>query len=201
MYSTATAQVAHVPGVESGAIYEVNIRQYTPEGTIQAFLPHLKRLKSMGVDMLWIMPIQPIGVKNRKGELGSYYSISDYTAVNPEFGTLGDVKELVEESHRLGMRVILDWVANHSAWDNVWVKEHKDWFVLDSTGNFTVPYDWTDVIKLNYENQGLRNAMLEAMKFWVKETGMDGFRCDVAYEVPMDFWNHARMELDRIKPV
>lgn len=198
---TVQAQVKHPAGTENAAIYEVNIRQYTPEGTIKAFMPHLKRLKSMGIDILWIMPIQPIGVKNRKGDLGSYYSISDYTAVNPEFGDMADVKDMVKQAHDLGMKVILDWVANHSAWDNVWVNEHPDWFVLDSAGNFTVPYDWTDVIKLNYQNKELRKAMLDAMKFWIKEADMDGFRCDVAYEVPMDFWNTARKELDRIKPV
>lgn len=185
----------------SSNIYEVNIRQYTPEGTIKAFMPNMQRLKDMGIDILWLMPIQPIGVENRKGDLGSYYSIQNYTAVNPEFGTMDDIKALVQEAHKIGLKVILDWVANHSAWDNQWAKDHPDWYTHDSSGQFKVPYDWTDVIELNYDNKEMREAMLSAMKFWVNEVGMDGFRCDVAYEVPMDFWENTRVELDKIRPM
>ncbi len=186
---------------ENANIYEVNIRQYTEEGTISAFETHLPRLQEMGVKILWLMPIQPIGKKNRKGSLGSYYSISDYTAVNPEFGTLADVKRLVQRAHDLGMYVILDWVANHSAWDNPWV-ENEGWYTLDSTGNMMPPVpDWSDVADLNYDNHDMRAAMISAMKFWITETNMDGFRCDMAGMVPADFWRAARTALDGIKPM
>lgn len=181
-------------------IYEVNIRQYTPEGTFQAFIPHLARLKSMGVDILWIMPIQPIGVEKRKGDLGSYYSIKDYTAVNPEHGTMDDFKAMVDEAHKLDMLVILDWVANHTAWDHHWMTEQPDFFTKDSLGNAMSPVeDWADVVDLNYENQDLHTAMIEEMKFWVTEADLDGFRCDVAHMVPMEFWNKAKTELDKVK--
>ncbi|MDZ7741384.1 MAG: alpha-amylase family glycosyl hydrolase [Bacteroidota bacterium] len=182
-------------------IYEVNIRQYTPEGTFKAFEEHLPRLKEMGVDILWLMPVHPIGEKNRKGSLGSYYSVKDYLAVNPEFGTKEDFRSLVGKAHELGMYVILDWVANHTAWDNVWVEEHPAWYVKDSSGNFISPFDWTDVIKLDYDNAGMRRAMKDALLYWVKEENIDGYRCDVAGEVPIDFWNEASAELYAVKPV
>jgi len=182
-------------------IYEVNIRQYTPEGTFEAFRQHLPRLKKMGVDILWLMPISPIGEKNRKGTLGSYYSIKDYTAVNPEFGTLEDFTILVNEIHELGMYVVIDWVANHTAWDHPWTVEHPDWYVTDSTGNLLSPFDWTDVVKLNYNNREMRNAMQEALNFWMEEADIDGYRCDVAGEVPTDFWDSARITLEKIKPI
>lgn len=183
-------------------IYEVNIRQYTPEGTFKAFQKHLPRLKSMGVDILWIMPIQPVGRKNRKGTLGSYYSIMDYTAVNPEFGTERDFKTLVEEAHKLGMHVIIDWVANHTSWDNVWIQPHADWYTKDSLGNIIIPKgtDWKDTADLNYDNPDLRRAMIDAMKYWIKNTDIDGFRCDVAGMVPLSFWLHVRSEIDELKP-
>ncbi|MHB9054783.1 MAG: alpha-amylase family glycosyl hydrolase [Paludibacteraceae bacterium] len=183
-------------------IYEVNIRQYTPEGTFKAFQEHLPRLKSMGVDILWIMPIQPVGLKNRKGTLGSYYSIMDYTAVNPEFGTEEDFKALVEEAHKLGMHVIIDWVANHTSWDNVWIQPHADWYTKDSLGNIIIPKgtDWKDTADLNYDNPDLRRAMIDAMKYWIKNTDIDGFRCDVAGMVPLSFWLHVRREIDELKP-
>lgn len=186
---------------ENANIYEVNIRQYTEEGTIKAFEAHLPRLQEMGVKILWLMPIQPIGEKNRKGSLGSYYSISDYTAVNPEFGNLDDVKRLVKKAHDLGMYVILDWVANHSAWDHPWV-ENEGWYTLDSSGNMMPPVpDWSDVADLKYDNHDMRAAMISAMKFWITETNMDGFRCDMAGMVPADFWPAVRATLDKIKPV
>jgi len=188
--------------VKGANIYEVNTRQYTPEGTFKAFQQHLPRLKAMGVEILWLMPINPIGVKNRKGSLGSYYSISDYKKVNPEFGTEADFKELVAEAHKLGMHVIIDWVANHTSWDNVWMKEHSDWYTKDSLGNIIRPAgtDWDDTADLNYSNPGLRRAMIDAMAYWVKNADIDGFRCDVAGMIPLNFWMHARKAIDEIKP-
>jgi len=183
-------------------IYEVNVRQYTPEGTFEAFGEHLGRLDDMGVDMLWFMPIQPIGEKNRKGTLGSYYSIADYTAANHEFGTMEDFRELVDEAHARGMYVILDWVANHTAWDHHWTETNPEYYERDEEGNFYPPNeDWTDVIQLDYTNHGLRDAMIDEMRFWIEEIGIDGFRCDVADLVPTDFWIRARTELEEIKPV
>ncbi len=187
---------------EHANIYEVNIRQYTPEGTINAFASHLDRLEELGVDVLWIMPVQPIGVKNRKEGLGSYYSISDYTAVNPNFGSMEDFKKLVDDAHARGMKVILDWVANHTAFDHHWTQEHPEWYTHDSTGAIIPPVaDWSDVADLNYEDKGLWTAMRNEMKFWVEEADVDGFRCDVAMMVPLQFWNETRVALDSIKPV
>lgn len=193
--------LAHPEWSKSANIYEVNIRQYTKEGTFNAFETHLDRLKAMGVDILWIMPINPIGIKNRKGGLGSYYSISDYKVVNPEFGSLQDFKNLVDSAHAKGMHIIVDWVANHTAWDHVWIAEHSNWFEKDSLGNFISPFDWTDVISLDYNNKEMRAAMIDALKYWVTEANIDGYRCDVAEMVPVDFWDEARLELDKIKPV
>lgn len=187
---------------KNAVMYEVNIRQYTPEGTFKAFEEHLPRLKEMGVDILWFMPIQPISQKNRKGSLGSYYSVQDYKAVNPEFGTLDDFKTLVKRAHDLGFKVMIDWVGNHTGWDNVWMADHKDWYTRDSLGNVIPPVaDWSDVADLNYDNQPMRQAMLDALKFWVREADVDGFRCDYAGGVPTEFWEKARLSLDSIKPV
>jgi glycosidase len=182
-------------------IYEVNIRQYTSAGTINAFGEHLPRLRDLGVDILWFMPIQPIGKEKRKGLLGSYYSIQDYTAVNPEFGTLEDFKRLVHRAHGMGFKVVLDWVANHSAWDNAWINKDPDWYTKDNEGNMIAPYDWTDVADLNYDMYYMRQAMTEAMLFWVQEADIDGFRCDVAGEVPLDFWEDTRARLDQEKEI
>ena len=199
----------HVAWAKNANIYEVNIRQFTPEGTIPAFEKHLPRLKKMGVKILWLMPVQPIGAKNRKGTLGSYYSIRDYTAVNPEFGNMDDFKRLVRTAHGLGMKVILDWVANHTAWDHPWVTQHPDWYKRNAAGE-VVSYNfdngreieyWTDVVGLDYKQDALWPAMIDAMKFWVRETGIDGFRCDVAMLMPEPFWARARAELDAIKPM
>ena len=194
-------KVEHPAWTANATIYEVNVRQYTPEGTFAAFQQHLPRLKELGVDILWIMPIHPIGELNRKGTMGSYYSIKDYKATNPEFGTIDDFKNLVSEAHKLGMKVIIDWVANHTSHDNHLVYSNPEFFIKDSVGNFVSPFDWTDVIQLNYENNELRNYMIGALKFWVEEADIDGYRCDVASMVPTDFWNRARKELDTIKPV
>lgn len=182
-------------------IYEVNIRQYTDEGTIKAFQKHLPRLKEMGVDILWLMPVFPVGELNRKGSLGSYYAVKNYQDINPEFGNIDDLKSLVKEAHDLGMYVILDWVANHSAWDNPWATEHTEWYQHDDSGKFVSPFDWTDVIAFDYNNPNMRNAMVDALKFWITEADVDGYRCDVAGMVPTDFWDHARDEMDAIKPV
>ncbi len=211
LYITAGAQektnikkdriMRHVEWSRNANIYEVNLRQYTVEGTIKAFMKHLPVLKDMNVDILWIMPIQPIGEKNRKGSLGSYYSVKDYKAVNPEFGTLDDFKELVREVHKSGMHIILDWVANHSSWDNVWTKNHPDFYEKDKDGNFKVPFDWTDVIQFDYSNRAMRDSMINAMEYWIKETDIDGYRCDMAGMVPVDFWNEARTKIEKIKPV
>lgn len=191
----------HPDWSKNANIYEVNIRQYTPEGNIKAFQEHLPRLKKMGVDILWLMPIHPIGEKNRKGFLGSYYAVQDYKAVNPEFGSMEDFKAFVKHAHEMGFKVILDWVANHSAWDNQWIYDHPEWYTVDSTGNMVSPFDWTDVADLNYDDKALWDAMIDALKFWVTEADVDGYRCDVASMVPTEFWNKARKELDQIKPV
>ncbi len=187
---------------DDAVMYEVNVRQYTPEGTFNAFAEHLPRLKELGVEILWFMPIHPIGEKNRKGTLGSYYSIKDCKAVNPEFGTFDDFKALVSKAHEMGFKVLIDCVANHTSWDNVWMENHKDWFTQDSLGNVIAPVpDWSDVADLNYNNPDMRAAMLDALKYWVSEAGIDGYRCDYAGGVPTDFWEEARASLDSIKPV
>lgn len=188
---------------KDAVVYEMNVRQYTPEGTFTAILPHLDRLQELGVDIIWLMPIQPIGEKNRKGTLGSYYSIKDYTAINPEFGTAADFQQLVDSIHAKGMYVILDWVANHTAWDHPWASEHPEWYQQNPEGQFVPPLgsDWSDVIALNYEATGVQEAMTDAMRYWVEEFDIDGYRCDVAGFVPRDFWNDVRVQLDSIKPV
>jgi len=188
--------------VNKAVIYEVNIRQYTPEGTFAAFEEHIPRLKELGVDILWLMPIYPIGQERRKGTLGSYYSVENYTAINPDYGTAEDLHKLIDQAHQNGMLVILDWVANHTSWDNPWIKEHPDWYTHDSTGKIIPPHpDWSDVADLNYDNKEMRAAMIAAMKYWVEEFDVDGFRCDVAMEVPTDFWEAARDSLEKVKHV
>lgn len=196
-------KIKHPEWARKAVMYQINTRAFTKEGTFRAAEKHLPRLKELGVDILWIMPINPIGEKNRKGTLGSPYSVKDYYGVNPEFGTMNDFKHFVAEAHKLGFHVILDWVANHTAWDNKMQSEHPDWYVKDWKGDFrpTPWFDWTDIINLNYKSPGLRKYMTEAMKYWVKEADIDGYRCDVAGFVPIDFWNNLRKELDQIKPV
>jgi glycosidase len=189
---------------KNATIYEVNIRQFTNEGTFRAFEEHLPRLKEMGVDIIWLMPIHPIGIKNRKGTLGSYYAVKDYTDVNPEFGKFEDFKNLVAKVHELDMKIIIDWVANHTSPDNIWVEQgHQDWYTLDSSGNLqpTLGTDWWDVADLNYDNLEMRKEMIESMRFWIKNADIDGFRCDVAGWVPMDFWVDAKNQLDEVKPI
>lgn len=185
----------HPDWAYNAVIYEVNTRQFTPEGTFEAFAEHLPRLNDLGVDILWFMPIQTIGEKDRKGTMGSYYSIQNYREVNSEFGTLEDFKIVVEEAQNLGMKVILDWVANHTSRDAVWVNEHPNWYVRDSLGELNIMYDWTDIAQLDFTNLDMRNGMINDMLFWVRETGIDGFRCDVAGEIPTDFWEVANDSL------
>lgn len=185
---------------KSANLYEVNLRQYTKEGTFNAFATHLPRLKKMGVDILWLMPIYPISETKRKGTLGSYYAVSDYKAVHPDLGTMDDFDNLVQAIHDQGMHVILDWVPNHTGWDHKWITEHKDWYTQDSEGNIIDPIDpgtgkswgWTDVADLNYDNKEMRAEMISDLSFWVTERKIDGFRMDVAHNVPDDFWKETR---------
>jgi glycosidase len=182
-------------------IYEVNVRQYTKEGTLASFALHLPRLADMGVTLLWFMPITPIGVKGRLGSLGSYYACSDYITINPEFGTTQDFMDVVNAAHALGMKVMIDWVANHTGQDHVWTISNPDFYIQDASGNFTERNGWTDVIDLNYENTRMRAAMIDAMRYWINTFNIDGFRCDMAHLVPLHFWIEARRVLDTIKPL
>lgn len=193
----ACDSLVHADWSRNAVIYEVNTRQYTDEGTFAAFTGHLPRLNELGVDILWFMPIHPISELNRKGELGSYYAVRDYKGVNPEFGTIDDFRAVVDSAHALGMKVIIDWVPNHTGCDNAWVEEHPDFYKRNEAGEMYGPYDWTDVYELDYSNEDMRAAMLDAMKYWITEAGVDGFRCDVAGRVPVDFWNRARRELQQ----
>ncbi len=187
---------------KSANIYEVNVRQYTEEGTFNAFREELPRLSEMGVDILWFMPIHPIGEKERKGELGSYYSVKDYKGINPNFGTLEDFKAVVDEAHELGMKVIIDWVPNHTAWDHPWIEEKPEYYARDEEGNITYEADWTDIALLDYRNsKALWADMTDAMSYWVTEADIDGFRVDhAAHEIPMDFWEEAIPAVDQLKP-
>ena len=188
-------------------IYEVNIRQYTPEGSIKAFAGHLPRLQKMGVDILWLMPVFPVSEERRKGTLGSYYAVSDFRQINPEFGTMEDFRAMLDEAHRLGLRVILDWVPNHTGWGHTWLKEYPEFYTQNKAGEVVDPIDpktgkswgWTDVADLNYNNADMRKAMIGDMLFWINEIGIDGFRCDVAGEVPDDFWKDASAQLRQAK--
>ncbi len=184
--------------LDTCVLYEVNVRQFTQEGTFKAFEGHLQRLKDMGINTLWFMPIHPISETERKGTLGSYYAVDDYMAVNPEFGTMEDFQHLVDTAHEMGFKVILDWVANHTGWDNKWIDEHKDWYKLDDNGEVISPYDWTDVAQLDYDNYKMRAEMIKCMQYWVEEVGIDGFRCDHAIGVPANFWNAAVYKLKSI---
>ncbi len=182
------AQVPKQQPLENSVVYEMNVRQYTPEGTFAAAQQQLPRLKELGIDILWLMPIHPIGVKERKGTLGSYYAIADYKAINPEFGTMEDFENFLAEAHKLGFRVVLDCVANHTSPDAKWINEcPADWYMRDENGNTVVNYDWYDIAELNYGKREVWDAMADQMRFWM-EKGVDGFRCDMACEVPLEFW-------------
>ncbi|MEO1022653.1 MAG: alpha-amylase family glycosyl hydrolase, partial [Bacteroidota bacterium] len=196
------SKVSQLEWSKNATIYEVNIRQFSEEGTIAKVQEQLPRLKDMGITILWLMPIHPIGELNRKGGLGSYYAVQDYTGFAPEYGTKKDLQAFVDAAHELDMKVIIDWVANHTAWDSPWT-ENKAWYELDEDGGFMPPRgtDWSDVIQLDYENQEMRQAMIDAMVYWVEEHDIDGFRCDVAGMVPTDFWVTAVEALNQVKPV
>lgn len=196
-------KIKHPNWIKNAAIYQINTRQFSQEGTLKAAEKQLPRIKELGTDIIMLMPIHPIGEKNRKGSLGSPYSIKNYYGVNPELGTLEDLKNFVKKAHELGMYVILDWVANHTSWDNELVTKHPDWYVKNHEGKFmpTAWFDWADIIDLNFDKPELRKYMTDALKYWVKEVDVDGYRCDAAGLVPLDFWNNARKELDAIKPV
>lgn len=181
-------------------VYEVNLRQYSQEGTFNAFLEELPRLKEMGIATLWFMPITPIAKKGMKGTLGSQYACSDYTAISPEFGTLKDFKRFVKKAHKMGFKVIIDWVANHTGWDHVWTVDHPEYYKKEpGTDNFRIASGMDDIIELDYDNPGLRAAMIEAMRYWVTTCDIDGFRCDLAFWVQLDFWVEARASLEETK--
>jgi len=212
--------------IESGVIYEVNIRQYSPEGTFNAFTKDMPVLKDLGVKVIWVMPINPISKVKRKATdgqftsdiedekerekyLGSYYSVSDYKAINPEFGNLEDFKNLVDTAHDNGIYVIVDWVPNHTGWDHPWITAHPDWYTQNDKGEIIDPinpetgesWGWTDVADLNYDNTEMRKEMINDLKYWLTEANIDGYRMDVAHKVPQDFFEEVTKELKQIKPV
>ena len=196
-------EIANAPWTADAVIYQLNTRQFTAEGTFAAAQTQLPRLAAMGVDIIWLMPIHPIGEANRKGTLGSPYAVRDYRAVNPELGTEDDFRAFVDEAHRLGLKVILDWVANHSAYDNPLTVSHPEWYTRTPEGALTSPAgtDWSDVADFDYSQAGLRQYMTESLVYWVRDFGIDGYRADVAGYVPTDFWETARGQLDKVKPV
>ena len=196
---TTTQTQGHPAWSLQSNIYEVNLRQYGSHSSFTGFQNELKRLRDMGVEILWFMPITPISVKDRKGTLGSYYAVKDYKAVNPEYGTMAEWKQLVERAHNLGFKVITDWVPNHSGADHPWLTSHPNFYKQDSTGKAIYAYDWSDTRKLNYDNREMRDSMIASMKFWVDSTGIDGFRCDVAGDVPNDFWKECISSLRKTK--
>jgi cyclomaltodextrinase / maltogenic alpha-amylase / neopullulanase len=215
----ALDKLVHPEWSKNATIYELNVRQHTAEGSFNAATKDLARIKELGADIVWLMPIHPIGVVNRKGgenknnylakpgsgSLGSPYSAQDYYGINPEFGTASDLQRFIQTAHDLGMKVILDWVANHTAFDSDWTEKHIGYFLLDDAGNLQPPTgtDWWDVTQLDWENgveSGLYDAMADALEYWVREFGIDGFRCDVAGKVPTDFWDKARRQLEAINP-
>ncbi len=185
--------------VRDGVVYEIYPRQFSPQGNFNGITARLDDLKSLGVNILWLMPIHPIGQEKKKGTIGSPYAVRDYYGINPDYGTKDDFRKLITEAHRRDMKVIIDIVANHTSWDNVMMKT-PEFYERDAQGRITYPHDWSDVAELNYKNPQLRQYMTEMLKYWIREFDLDGFRCDVAEEVPTDFWENARVELDKIKP-
>ena len=182
-------------------IYEVNIRNYSSQGNFSGLEKDLPRLKELGIDILWLMPIHPIGEENRIGTKGSPYSVKNYRTINPDYGNSANLKSLVSAAHAADMEIWLDWVANHTAWDHVWVTEHIDYYASKEGQRPYSPNGWNDVIQLDFSNQNMRNAMIEAMKYWVQEFDIDGFRCDYATGVPVDFWRSAKTEINKIKEI
>jgi 1,4-alpha-glucan branching enzyme len=191
---------AGVPDAQNIVMYEVNIRAYSAAGDFQGVIDRLDNIKALGINTIWLMPIYPVGQLKSAGGLGSPYAVKDYLGVNPEFGNLDKLRELVQKAHDRNMAVILDWVANHTSWDNAWI-QNKSWYSQDAAGNIIIPpnTNWTDVAELNYDNADMRKAMIAAMKYWVLEANIDGFRCDAADFVPADFWKQALDELKAIK--
>jgi len=189
--------VRHPDWTKSATIYELNVRQFTPKGTFRAAQKHLSRLHELGIGIIWLMPIHPIGDIERKGTLGSYYSVKDYRGINPEFGSLEDFKVFVEDAHQRGIRVIIDWVANHTSRDAVWVTEHPDWYKWDNNGEIVAPYDWSDVAQLDTHNRHMWQGMASCMKYWLAEANIDGFRCDMASLLPVEFWEYIRQEIEK----
>ena len=195
--------------IKDGVIYEANIRQYSESGKFQDFTKDIYKLKDLGVKIIWLMPIHPISKTNRKGTLGSYYSISDYKAVNPEFGNKDDLDKLIKEAHKHDMLVILDWVANHTGWDHKWIENKPDYYTKNENGEITDPinpstgesWGWTDVADLNFDNMEMQNEMIEAMEYWVKEHEIDGYRLDAAHSCPASFWKKSIERLKKIKNV
>jgi glucoamylase len=185
--------------VRDGVIYEIYPRAFSQQGNFNAITARLDELKDLGVTILWLMPIHPIGQEKNKGTIGSPYAVRDYYAINPDYGTANDLKRLIREAHARGMKVIIDIVANHTSWDSVLMK-HPEFYKRDAKGNITYPHDWYDIAALNYDNRELRRYMTDMLKYWLREFDLDGFRCDVAGEVPTDFWENARVELERVKP-
>ena len=185
--------------VRDGVIYEIYPRAFSQQGNFNAITARLDELKELGVTILWLMPIHPIGQEKKKGTIGSPYAVRDYYGINTDYGTADDLKRLVREAHARGLKVIIDIVANHTSWDSVLMK-HPEFYKRDAKGNITYPYDWYDIAALNYGNQQLRRYMTDMLKHWIREFDLDGFRCDVAGEVPTDFWENARRELEQIKP-
>lgn len=194
-------QFQQVPWICNTNVYEVNLRQYTEEGTLASFMKHLPRLHDMGVDVLWFMPITPISQKNKKGSLGSYYACSSYTQFNPEYGKIEEFQELVRKAHQLGMKVIIDWVANHTGCDHEWTISNPSYYKLNEAGQFYDSHGWDDVIDLDYENHEMRLELIQAMRFWIDTCGIDGFRCDMAMLTPVDFWFQARTALAHYGPL
>lgn len=202
-YSHHPSRLTHPEWARDAAIYQVNTRQLTPEGTLRAAIEHLPRIAALHVDIVWLMPVHEIGVVNRKGVLGSPYAVRDYYSVSSELGTLEDLRTFVDRAHELGLHVILDWVANHTSWDSVLLEEHPEYFPRDADGELipTPWWDWDDIVDLDYDQPGVADYMADAMEYWVREADVDGFRCDVAGLVPTYFWVRVREQLERIKPV
>src|SRR5215813_4927515 len=186
--------------VRDGVIYEIYPRAFSPAGNFDGVTAQLDRLKDLGVTILWLMPIHPIGQERKKGTIGSPYAVRDYYGINPDYGNKEDLKRLISEAHRRGLKVIIDIVANHTSWDSVLIMKHPEWFKRDAKGQITYPHDWVDVAALDYSHSGLRDYMTEMLRYWLREFDLDGFRCDVAGDVPTDFWENARVELEKVKP-
>src|SRR6201990_1601790 len=196
--SKSAARAGTPVWVRDGVISEIYPRDFSEKGNFDGVTAELDRLKNLGVNILWLMPIHPIGQEKKKGPIGSPYAVRDYYAVNPDYGAAADLKRLVSEAHRRGMKVIIDVVANHTSWDSVMMKT-PEFYVRDASGKITFPHDWSDVAELNYDNPRLRGYMIDMLKFWLRDFDLDGFRCDVSAEVPTDFWEQARVELNKVK--